>query len=311
MNIAIFGATSYLARDLIVSFSRNSHAKLDLYGRNAASIHSWLDAHSLANHYSASHYSAFNSNLNYDAIINFVGIGNPAQAILCSTSIFDVTQAYDDLALNYLQNHPDTKYIFLSSGAVYGQAFSEPVNENSTAYIDINNLTSTDYYGLAKLYAEAKHRNLTNLNIVDLRVFNYFSASMDVSARFFISDVLRAIREDTVLQTSTSNMYRDYLHPDDLYQLINCVLAANKINQSLDCYTKAPIDKMTLLDEMKIHFGLKYICTEQAQTFGVNATGLKDNYFSLNTRAALIGYKPTRTALECVLKESATVLHAN
>ena len=301
MNIAIFGASSYLARDLIVSFSRQNNSTLDLYGRSVDQINDWLTVNSLETTYTALSYSAFNANLHYDAIINFVGIGDPAHALSMGASIFEITRQYDELALDYLKKHSNTKYIFLSSGAVYGHAFSEPVNENTPAFIDINHLVPTDFYGLAKLHAEAKHRCLIDFNIVDLRVFNYFSSTIDQQSRFFISDALRSVRRDEVLQTSTGNMYRDYLHPDDLYQLIHCALVTQNINQAMDCYTQAPIDKMTLLEELKTHFGLKYVCVASETTYGVNATGLKDHYYSLNKRAALIGYQPTRTSLACVI----------
>lgn len=43
MNIAIFGANSYLAKDLIASFSHKSNATLDLYGRNVGQIKQWLN----------------------------------------------------------------------------------------------------------------------------------------------------------------------------------------------------------------------------------------------------------------------------
>ena len=34
-------------------------------------------------------------------------------------SIFDVTLKYDEMALDYVRQHPDCRYIFLSSGAAY------------------------------------------------------------------------------------------------------------------------------------------------------------------------------------------------
>jgi nucleoside-diphosphate-sugar epimerase len=77
------------------------------------------------------------------------------------------------MVLGYLKLHKETKYIFLSSGAVYGGNYQKPVDENTVATIDINNLKSTDWYTLAKLYAEAKHRALSNFSIVDVRVFNW------------------------------------------------------------------------------------------------------------------------------------------
>lgn len=104
-------------------------------------------------------------------------------------------------------------------------------------------------------------------------------------------------------------MHRDYFHPDDLYQLVKCVLSTNAINQAFDCCTGAPIDKMTLLNEMATHFGLKYACVANEHFCGVNATGLKEHYSSLNRRAELIGYKPTLTSLECILRESNIILN--
>jgi hypothetical protein len=41
------------------------------------------------------------------------------------------------------------------------------------------------------LHAEAKHRALFNFSIVDVRVFNYFSHTQDMNARFLITDNLR------------------------------------------------------------------------------------------------------------------------
>lgn len=311
MNIAIFGATSYLARDLMLSFSRKSNVHIDLYGRSVEPINNWLYSKSLEKKYVALHYDAFNSELPYDAIINFVGLGNPALAAASGASIFDITLQYDTLALDYIQKNKSTKYIFVSSGAVYGSVFSEPINVNCKASIDINHIDPTDYYGVAKLYAEIKHRSFTDLNIVDVRVFNYFSSTMDLTTRFFISDILRAIRDHTTLLTTANNIYRDYLHPDDFYQLIQCVLSGKKLNLALDCYTKAPIDKLTLLDEMKIHFGLNFALINNEQDFGINATGLKDHYYSLNRRAESLSYQPTRTSLESILHETNLILKSD
>ena len=311
MNIAIFGATSYLARDLILSFSRKSDANLFLFGRNASLIQTWLQAQSLAKRYQGLDYADFHSDAPYDAIINFVGIGDPAKAIGLGASLFEITRHFDTLALDYLQKNPTTAYVFLSSGAVYGNSFHQAAHADTQATFDINHISSSDYYGLAKLHAEANHRRFANLHITDLRVFNYFSSTTDLTTRFFISDLLRTIREGSTFQTTTNNMFRDYLHPDDLYQLIMCTLSSKRINQPLDCYTKAPIDKLTLLEEMKNHFGLKYTFATSALANGVNATGLKDHYYSLNTRAKSIGYTPTRSSLDCVLQEANVILSSN
>ena len=193
MKIAIFGASSYIARDLIKSFSSNKRMALDLFGRFPNEIDSWLKSHSLETTYKALNYSAFDNLTFYDAIINFVGVGNPAKVLEMGASIFDVTCRYDNIVLGYLEHNPTTKYIFLSSGAAYGANFTEPAMSSTFASVDINTIVNSEWYSKAKIYAEMRHRSKHQLSIVDLRVFSYFSSTIDLTASYFISEVLRSI----------------------------------------------------------------------------------------------------------------------
>ena len=206
MKIAILGATSQIAKDLILSFFGNKNYDFSLFGRNTKLLEEWVDDSNLSEQHQVLAYTDFNNNQEYGIIINFVGIGDPIKAKKMGSDIFKITEQYDDMALNYIKSHKQTKYIFLSSGAVFGGDYQEPVNENTVAMIDINNLDSTDWYAIAKLYAEAKHRSLPNLSIVDVRVFNYFSHTQDMSARFLITDIVRAIENKEVFKTSTENI---------------------------------------------------------------------------------------------------------
>jgi len=210
------------------------------------------------------------------------------------------------MALAYVRQHPQCRYIFLSSGAAYGSSFDEPVDESTVALVAINNLLPQNWYGVAKLHAECRHRSLSHLPIVDIRVFNYFSHTQDMSARFLITDILRSIRNEEVLKTSPDCIVRDYLHPSDFYQLVSILLTIPTANMAVDCYSKAPIDKATLLDVMQDKFGLQYETTQTAVS--VNATGSKPYYFSLSRRSADLGYRPVLTSLEGVLRESEIIL---
>ena len=107
----------------------------------------------------------------------------------------DITLDFDSLALRYVKAHPSTRYLFLSSGAAYGSDFRQPATDQTRAGFDINHLQVHDWYGAAKFHAECRHRALADLAMVDLRVFSYFSRSQDLSSRFLISDMLRAIRD--------------------------------------------------------------------------------------------------------------------
>lgn len=300
MKIAILGATSQIAKDLVLSFSAHNNHELALFARQPGAVIQWLESIGQPHRYIASGFDQFNSHAEFDAIINFIGVGNPAQAQLMGTSIFDVTLKYDQIALDYVNHHPTCRYLFLSSGAAYGVNFDEPVNSHTKAVIPINNLQPQDWYGAAKLYAECRHRSLPNLPVIDVRVFSYFSQTQNRSARFLICDILRAIEEQTILKTSAGNLVRDYLHPDDFHHLIDSLLAAPAINTAIDCYSLAPVDKFELLNTMREQFGLSYEIVQE--NVGINATGNKPNYYSRNYRAADFGYQPTMTSLTGILK---------
>jgi len=306
MRIAILGATSQIAKDLVLSFSTQSNHELTLFARRPEVVTQWLASVSLSGRYAVAGFGAFSADEQFDAIFNFVGVGNPAQAAAMGAAIFDVTLKYDEMALEYVRQHPKCRYIFLSSGAAYGSSFEAPVDANTKAVIAINNLQPQDWYGVAKLHAECRHRALPHLPIVDIRVFNYFSCTQDISARFLITDILRAIRDNTVLKTSSDYIVRDFLHPLDFYNLVGALLFASAHNTAVDCYSRAPIDKPNLLSTMQEKFELQYDITES--TAGVNATGSKPHYYSLNTRAADFGYQPALTSLEAILKEATVIL---
>ncbi len=306
MRIAILGATSQIAKDLVQSFTAKSNHELVLFARRPAVVIQWLDSVGLPGRYPVTDFSAFNGGRRFDAILNFVGVGEPAQAAAMGASIFDVTLEYDKMALEYVRQYPKCRYIFLSSGAAYGSSFNEPADENTKAVVAINNLKPQDWYAVAKLHAECRHRSLSHLPIIDIRVFNYFSHTQDLSARFLITDISRAIRYKSVLKTSSDYIVRDFIHPSDFYNLVAALLVSPASNASVDCYSKAPIDKPTLLAAMENEFGLRYEIA--AGNAGVNATGCKPHYYSLNNRAADFGYVPSLNSLEGILIESRKLL---
>lgn len=305
MRIAILGATSQIARDLIVSFSAVADKHLHLFARRPDEVTKWLVSAELSSRYPVDEFSKF-AQQEFDAVVNFVGVGNPAQAMAMGNSIFDVTLRFDEMVLDYLRIHPECRYLFLSSGAAYGASFNEPVIRATPAVVTINHPAPHEWYGVAKLHAECRHRAHPELPIIDIRVFNYFSRTQDISARFLITDILRAIRDKTVLKTSSDYIVRDFLHPSDFYQLVSMLFSAPVTNTPVDCYSRAPIDKFSLLAEMESRFGLRYEIT--GASAAVNATGIKPYYYSLNTRAADFGYQPTLTSLDGILHETSLIL---
>lgn len=307
MRIAILGATSHIAKDLVQLFARSGSHELVLFARRPEAVTLWLAASGMPQRYPVREFTAFNGEQHFDAVINFVGVGNPAQTVAMGSSIFDITRQFDDLALAYLQREPGCRYVFASSGAAFGGDFAQPVDETTPAVVPINRLQPADWYGAAKLHAECRHRSLAPLPIVDLRIFNYFSSTEDIQARFLITDMLRAIKDREVFRTSSANITRDYAGPREIHQLVSGVLAAPPVNTAVDCYTQAPVDKLTLLAAMQSEFGLRYELV--VQPTGLAATGNKVNYYSRNRKASVVfGYDPPRAALEVVLDESRKLL---
>ena len=305
MRVAILGATSQIAKDLVRSFAANSKHELVLYARRPEVVKQWLARVDLPEHYPVHDFDVFNTNDHFDAILNFVGVGNPAQAAAMGAAIFDVTLQYDELALGYVRKHPTCRYIFLSSGAAYGSSFEAPVDANSKAMIAINNLQPQDWYAAAKLHAECRHRSLAPLPIVDIRVFNYFSHTQDMEASFLITDIVRAIRDKTVLKTAADYIVRDFVHPSDFFELVNAILATSPTNVAVDCCSNSPIDKVTLLALMQERFGLHYEIVESSAI--VDSGPLKTYYYSTNKCDASFDYKPAYSSMAGLLIELAKV----
>ena len=309
MNIAILGATSNIAKDLIFSFvKKNTEFNISLFSRDNSKVKAWVENKKIRNNISLiGLYSDFSNKDKYDVILNFVGIGDPAKAIEMGSSILDITHIFDTMAIEYLNKNPSTMYFFLSSGAVYGhENFSVNVNEFTEARFTINNLKPQDCYSIAKLHAECRHRSLSDKSIVDIRVFNYINSSIDINSRFLIADALRSIKNKHDFKTSSKNIIRDYIGPDDFYNLIISLIMYGELNDSIDCFTKLPIDKFSMLDMLKKEFGLSY-CIEDSE-MGLNATGAKNNYYSENFRAEKYGYKPLYTSSDTIKRESELIL---
>ncbi len=300
-RIAVVGATSHIAKGLIHSFFNNTEDFLYLFARNLNGVLDFLESNSLK---SRKHEVLSFDRLRdfqYDVIINCVGIADPGKQKDAGSSIFFITETFDNMILNYLKDHNETLYINFSSGAVYGTSFDKPVNFSSSTEIMINNINDKDYYRLTKIYSEAKHRSLKEYNIVDLRVFSYFSRFIDMETSFLMTDILRSIINKTELATTETDIVRDYIDMEDLFKLVQMVVE-KPANCVLDCYSAAPVKKFEILDAFKREFGLSYQISKTANV--VQATGSKNIYYSENRKAEVFGYKPGRDSLTCLINES-------
>ncbi|MFM7639945.1 MAG: NAD-dependent epimerase/dehydratase family protein [Cyanobium sp.] len=301
MNIAILGATSHIAKDLILLF--HDRHQLVLYSRRPAAMMQWLSQITLKRCINR-HIDEFSDRLHYDAILNFVGAGDPETIRRLGKRILTITETYDQMVLGCLQEHPDCLYIFMSSGAVFGDNFSTPVDHQTPSIFPINNLLPQYYYGLAKAQSEYRHR-MSDHNIVYLRIFNYFSSAVNLQNESMICGMLRSILESREFVVDRVNVTRDYVGPKDFYQMIKLLLEQETINTAVDLYSRLPISKDLLIDKMKDRYGLR-VSVRDAPV--AHATGVKENYYSINLAANSLGYRPTKTSIETIFEESDKIL---
>ncbi|MEK4512995.1 NAD-dependent epimerase/dehydratase family protein [Paenibacillus sp. FSL K6-2524] len=296
-KIALLGATGHIAKNLILGLCNSSQFELHLFARTRSKVVSFLVEFNILNSVKLVDFTELN-HFNYDVIINCVGMGDPDELLKNPFRVFQVTEEYDNLVLSYLQNSNETLYINLSSGAAYGTDFSEPASNLKWSNVDVNNLTIKDYYGISKLNMEAKHRSLSKNHIVDLRVFSFFSCHIDLQSRFLLTDIIQCLMTGKILETSSDEIIRDYVHPKDLVNLVELCIDKHVINEVFDVYSRKPISKFELLDFFISNHGLKIDIKANEKVHSV--TGSKSNYYSLNRNAQMIGYSPKYNSLQSV-----------
>jgi nucleoside-diphosphate-sugar epimerase len=308
MRIAILGATSQIAKDLILSFAKKNLHELILFARKPDSVKSWVEKNPLVKKYQIKDLKNFNTDERFDAILNFIGVGSPIQATIIGTDILNITQKFDNLVIEYLQRRPECRYIFASSGAVYGINFSSPVEENSHSIIPVNSFKTSDYYSLAKIYAEYRHRSLVDLPIVDIRIFSYFSSTSNMNSGFLITDILKSIIENKIFTTSDINIVRDYASPKEIYKLIESILMSAPINIGVDCFSQAPIDKFEILELMRGEYKLEYKINIEKKEIPNSLNKL--NYYSINKKATeIFGYIPEAMSSENIKNQTKILLN--
>ena len=298
LDIAIFGATGHIGKNLTYYFSKNKKNNLILFGRNKKKIQKIMNQIIPKKKYSFGKYNEFN-NKKYDVIINCIGVGNPKD-IIQNKDILKITEYYDDKILDYMKNKKSIIYINFSSGAIFGQTIRSPISESSQASINVNKLNEGSYYAISKIYAEIKHRNLKNMNIVDLRIFSFFSRFINLQDEFLIADITNAIKLNKKFITDKNEIIRDYIHPEDLFEIIQKCIKKEKINMALDISSKKPISKFSLLQHLAKKYELNYRISNKIKT---SPTGLKSKYYSKSKKIEDLGIFPKYTSLQTILTE--------
>jgi nucleoside-diphosphate-sugar epimerase len=305
MRIAILGATSMLAADYVATaIGQQSPHAFTLFARDPARARAAMLRRGVPAVLACAPLDRF-AEERWDAIVNFIGAGDPARAVAMGASILTITREWDERVLAYLEAHAECRYLFLSSGAALGTGHADPIGPATRACFDLNALPPSAYYGIAKFYAEAGHRARPGRSIVDLRIFNYLSEFADLDHRFLATEMIAAVRDGRTLGVDGREMWRDYLGREDLAALVTACLAAPPgHNGTVDAYSRAPVSKTEMLNLFRERFGLRFDVTSG----GIDATGTKSRYYSLDRAAELLGYRPRHDSLDTLTATMKSVL---
>jgi nucleoside-diphosphate-sugar epimerase len=281
--IAVLGATGYVGRSIGRLLADEGHP-IAMFARNPGKLsdQAWPQGVELRD------LAAFHA-ADFSLVINAIGAGDPGRVRSLGAEILDITAFWDRRVLETMG--PQTRYVFLSSGAVYGTRYDQPVNADSEISLPVNFLDRVPPYTMAKLQAEMRHRLARSRAILDLRIFGYADPSIDLSGSFFLAELVRSIRDRKVFVTSFDDIVRDYSGVRELRALIGDWESAGAPNCPLDLYTTSPASKHDLLRLFKAryHLQIDYV----AET-GSNPTGSKRFYASAYRAAADFGFRPER-----------------
>lgn len=299
MNIAILGVTGHIAK--AVMFALGGENSYLLFSRNPGSAEKHVRKYFDYKNMKFFGYDAFPTQ-EYDTVINCIS----AHDEVAVYNTYSETEICENMIFAYLQDgrHSGVRYVNFSSGAAYGQDFSEPAGEASVSRINLNNIGAGEHYSVIKLYSEAKHRAFAHLNIVDLRIFSFFSRFIDLSRKYLLTDLISCVREKREFITDNTDIKRDYIHIDDFRDLLQNILRRDLINTSVDLRSAKPVGKFEIINYFREHYDLKVIIDDSAKVSAF--TGNKYNYFS--ERENHFGIKPRYSSLEAISLESSKLL---
>ncbi len=305
MKVSILGARGQIARSLIsIYIDQGELSNLVLYTREPERLILEVKNAEIYHSKDFAHHD-------HDVIINCIGISNLKGRMDSGPEIFKIHETWDNLILNYLKKNEKSLYISLSSGAVYGKNFQNPVEEKSCFLNGVTEILPADYYAVSKLNSEAKHRSFEKMSIVDLRIFSYISKYIDFESNFLVSEVMTAIKNKQTFVTNNINITRDYLHPEDMVQIIDLVIKlwqeVGVLNDAYNTYSKKPIAKLDMLKHLAGIYDLR--CEVRKGTKKESsATGFKMNYYSIDKKLQQLGYEPRYSSLDAIIKVFGEVL---
>lgn len=259
-RIAILGAGGQIGRGLVEAL--RADCRLDLFTERPARLAKYLnerftDRQSIE----ISHTEAFGHGA-YDLVVNAALPGDPDIIRSLGAKILHASEAVDNMVLRYLDWHPRCKMLFLSTGAIYGNAYERAADTGDALAIKVNQPEKALFYPLSRIVAEAKHRALGSHTILDVRVFGYLSGELPVGGGFFLSEIANSLLSDTPLHSDRRNFLRDFVGPREIANCVRYALNAPRFNRAIDLVSPEAISKKRILALVSERLGLHYTVSD-------------------------------------------------
>lgn len=296
-KVAILGATGYIGRSMVATANANDFQAVP-FSRDVTRAAEIFYSYSIVAPIIFTYENFLNQE--FEIVVNATGVGSPREIIKDPNKVFSVTEEMDALLFSYLEKHPNTRVFNISSGSVYGLSARQEISNETLATFNPEQFGFGDYYSLAKLHSEAKHRALLNYHIVDLRVFAFISRWLDHEESFFIAEVAKCLLTKKTFYTRPDDMVRDYCTANDLWEVINFLSKRPRMNEVFNMKSLSPVTKFELLNKLKDEADLEFGVEDIKEK---SPTGSKKVYAPKESRLEALGYCPQKTSLESVIGE--------
>ena len=233
----------------------------------------------------------------FDAVINAAGSGNVPYSMTHPLIDFEANCLDAIRVLETIRRYsPSSRYIHLSSAAVYGNPESLPVAEEQA-------LQPLSPYGYHKLIAEQlckEYTALFNLSTAIVRPFSVYGPGLQ---KQMFWDIYKKTQVDagTISLFGTGKESRDYIYVKDLVMALDCILQKGEMKGEI--YNLASGQETTIAEAVKIYFKALNM-PPRYQFNGVVRAGDPLNWCADITRLTKLGFAAA-TSLEQGLANTA------
>lgn len=192
---------------------------------------------------------------------------------------------------------PDSKFINLSSAAVYGNPQVIPIQE-------VTSQNPISPYGFHKEFAEkicSEFSQLFHIKCLSLRIFSVYGPGLKKQILWDINKKIQESKDSSIELFGSGNESRDFIYIDDLVNAIQ--LVALKGDFHGDVYNVGNGQEITI-KEMATLFVHEMNPSIKLNFIGKTRAGDPMNWQADITKLKMLGYKPL-TSLETGLKNYA------